>query len=296
MNPTPMASSDSGMASPRVPGAACRINELPNEVLLRALSHMEALQVVQTCVLSRRWRNLWRSVPRINATHHEFDGMANTEEGCDVLFKAFVNRFLMLRNPVALDEFRLVYHIGDGSVDLDADSEDANLWILHALQCNAHSVEVYNWSIELRLESAVFASKCFLTNLLIGYVFLYPGFFRSLQMGCTVLERLTLRTCTIYDPEISSQTLKVLTIDAQCECAFQGQASISIPCLLGLHFSASGRIPLLDNVESLVTASVSVGTDDTQVDDIRHFLRGLSGVTDLEFYYKGTTVHLFHYY
>ncbi|KAK3157312.1 hypothetical protein QOZ80_2AG0119160 [Eleusine coracana subsp. coracana] len=124
------ASGNAGMAPARVPGPACRINALPDDILHRALSHMEALQVVQTGLLSRWWCGLWR------ATRREFHGMADTGTARerDVLFKAFVNRFLMLRNPVALDELRLVYRIADGSVDLNADSEDANLWIHHALQ------------------------------------------------------------------------------------------------------------------------------------------------------------------
>ncbi|XP_062224923.1 uncharacterized protein LOC133923652 [Phragmites australis] len=196
----------------------------------------------------------------------------------------------MLRNPLALDEFRLWYHIPDESVDLHADSEDANLWIRHALLCNARSVEVIDWVNELHLDNTVFASKCLLTSLLLSCVFLIPGFFRNLQMGCTVLKHLILRCCTIYDPEISSQTLKVLTIDGECHCTYEGRASISIPSLIDLEFSAPGSVPLLKNVESLVTASISVGTADTQVDDICQFLRSLSGVTNLEFYYEGRTV------
>jgi hypothetical protein len=91
------------------PAVAGRINKIPDDVLLRA-RHLDALQVVQTSVLSRRWRDLWRSVPRINATHEEFNDAADQEE-CDVLFKAFFNHFFMLRNPIALDEFRLVYSL-----------------------------------------------------------------------------------------------------------------------------------------------------------------------------------------
>jgi hypothetical protein len=275
------------------PAVACRINKISDDVLLRALSHLDALQVVQISVLSRRWRDRWRSVPRINATHEDFNGAADQEEECDVLFKAFFNRFLMLRNPVALDEFRLVYRMAYDSADL---LEDANLWIHHALQSSARSVQISCWTgeYEVALEPAVFASKCFLTSLLLDFVFVDDGFFRSLQMGCTLLERLILRFCTIYAPEISSQTLRVLTIDDQCYCTyFEGQATISIPSLIGLHLSSPGRVPLLKNMESLMTASVSICDDDTQVDDIRCFLLALSGVTDLEFNYKGDTVYLF---
>ncbi|KAF8727646.1 hypothetical protein HU200_018874 [Digitaria exilis] len=269
-------------------GAACRINALSTDVLLRAISFLEARQLVQTCVLSRRWRNLWRSVPRINASRDEFDGKAGTEIACDVLFKNFINRFLMLRNPVALHEFRLQYNIPDGSNDPVADSRDANLWIRHALQSNVRLIEVFGGSTDLHLDPAVFASKfCFVTSMLLTLVFLEPPFFKNLQTGCTVLERLVLRSCIIYDPEISSHTLKVLTIDANCYCTFEGRATISIPSLIDLHFFPDGadgaRIPLLKNMESLVTASFAFGTNDDLVDDVSSSIFTLIELRGMDF-------------
>ncbi|XP_062201623.1 putative F-box/FBD/LRR-repeat protein At1g78760 [Phragmites australis] len=277
------------MAPASVPGAACRINTLPRDLLLRAISHLNARELVQTCVLSRQWRHLWRSVPRINATIDEFDDfdgiynfydMADRAKECSALFKKFVNRFLMLRNPVPLDEFRLTYYNPDGSMNRSADSEEANLWIRHALLCNARSVEVTIQYYSLLLDPAVFTSECFLTRLLLSSVLLPPGFFRQLQTGCKALERLILRDCDIDDVEISSETLKVLTIDDTCCITFEEQASISIPSLLYLGFFPDARIPLLKNMESLETACVS---DDTQVDDI---YKSLSGVTDLDINYE----------
>jgi hypothetical protein len=290
------ASGDARVVPEGVAGAPCRINALPNDVLIRAISFLDARELVQTCVLSTRWRDLWRSVPRISASRDEFDNMADTEGACDVLFKKFVNRFLMLRNPVALEEFRLRYNIPDGSRDPYADSEDANLWICHALQSNALSVDVHGgFFLDLPLDPAVFASKCcHVTSMQLSVALLEPPFFRNLQTGCPLLERLILRCCAIDDPEISSHTLKVLTMDHECECIFEGRASISIPSLVYLHFFPyDRRIPLLKNMESLVTALVEAGTRDTHVDDICQFLRNLSGVAELEFNYTGTTVHFF---
>ncbi|XP_062205222.1 LOW QUALITY PROTEIN: F-box/FBD/LRR-repeat protein At1g16930-like [Phragmites australis] len=279
------------MAPARVPGAGCRINALHNDVLLRAISFLDARQALHTCVLSRRWRDLWRSMPRINASRHEFDSIADTKEEGDVLFKMFVNRFLMLHNPTALDEFNLWYPVPDGdSIDWDTESEDANLWIGHALQCNARSVNVSIWDARLYLDSAVFTSKCFLTSLELSCVALFLGFFKSLQMGCTVLERLMLHDCAISDIEISSQTLKVFTIDVGCNFTFSERASISIPSLINLgYFPYQRMLPLPTNMASLETASVSVGTVHAPVDGICQFLRGLSDVTNLELCYEGET-------
>ncbi|CAN6318976.1 unnamed protein product, partial [Urochloa humidicola] len=66
-DPDPMAEA-SGDALMVPTGGACRINALPNHVLIRAISFLEARQLVRTCLLSRRWRDLWRSVPRITAS------------------------------------------------------------------------------------------------------------------------------------------------------------------------------------------------------------------------------------
>ncbi|TVU31454.1 hypothetical protein EJB05_23138, partial [Eragrostis curvula] len=259
--------------APGVPGEECRINALPKDVLLRALSHLDTLEVVQTCVLSRQWRDLWRSVPSISATHKAFDVMEDTAEEYVTLFKAFVNRFLMLRNPIALDEFNLGYYVHDDdgyeSMDYDAESEDANLWIGHALQCNARSIHVSVDCGRLYLDSSVFTSN-FLNSLKLSSVALFHGFFANLQRDCTVLERLRLSNCYIEDVEICSQTLKVFTIDSLCDFQCFERATISIPSLVHLRYYLSKPIPLLlPNMESLKTASVSVhDTTDIPVDDI----------------------------
>ncbi|XP_062201087.1 putative F-box/FBD/LRR-repeat protein At1g78760 isoform X2 [Phragmites australis] len=288
------------MAAARVPGggARCRINALPDDALLHVISFLNARQAVRTCVLSRRWRHLWRSVARINASYEEFDGMADTDEECNALFKKFISRFLILRNPTALDEFRLRYSIpDDDSIDsvhqLEAESADANLWINHALQWNARSVKVSEWGLKLHLDPAVFTSN-YLISLKLSNAILFPGFFRNIQTGCTKLERLILRGCAINDIEISSQTLKVLTIDIHCHFTFDGWASISAPSLIYFGFFGDGKIPLLNNMESLETASVSVGTNHIVVDDIHQFLGSLSGVTNLDFYYQGKMLKMEH--
>ncbi|CAL4940958.1 unnamed protein product [Urochloa decumbens] len=297
-DPDPMAeaSSDALMVPA---GGACMINALPNPVLIHAISFLDARQLVRTCVLSRRWRNLWRSVPRINASFEKFKDVSSSWIEWSVLFKKFFNRFLMLRNPTPLDEFNLMYYVDEVDPEVDskgchykyyAESEDANLWIRHALQCNARSVNVsvHHDGAKLYLDSVVFASKCFLTSLELTWVILFTGFFENLQMGCTMLERLKLYGCSINDAEISSQTLKLFTIDTGCLLA--EQTSISIPSLIDLgYLSEDIGTPLLKNLGSLETATVSIGTKyyDTPLSDICQFLRGLSDVTHLDLLYEG---------
>ena len=294
------ASGDARMVRAGAPSETCRINALPSNVLARAISFLDARQLVRTCVLSLQWRDLWRSMPRINASRDEFDGMPGTWVEQNVLFRKFFNRFLMLRNPTPLDEFNLWYGVRDSedSTDRDyvAESEDANLWIGHALQCNARSVKVSaaECGAKLHLDPVMFASKCFLTSLELTRVVLFAGFFKNLQMGCTLLERLKLYDCPICDAEVFSQTLRLFTIDPGC-LPHSKQTSISIPSLVDFSYFSGERIPpLLKNLGSLETATVSIGTydDDTPLSDIHQFLRGLSNVTHLDLSYKGPKVRL----
>uniref|UniRef100_I1PLJ7 F-box domain-containing protein n=1 Tax=Oryza glaberrima TaxID=4538 RepID=I1PLJ7_ORYGL len=53
-------------------GGEGRLGELPDELLLSILSCLTTRQAVQTSVLSRRWRHLWRSTPRFDVDLAEF--------------------------------------------------------------------------------------------------------------------------------------------------------------------------------------------------------------------------------
>jgi hypothetical protein len=91
-----------------------------------------------------------------------------------------------------LDEFRLWYCI-DGD-RLYADAEEPNLWIRHAVLCQARSVEIFTWPDKLELNPAVFTSE-HLTSLLLYSVVVTNGFFKQLQNGCKAMERLILQEC-----------------------------------------------------------------------------------------------------
>ena len=208
-------------------------------------------------------------MPRINATSDEFEHMSDDYEEDTLLFKKFVNRFLMLRNPFALEDFRLWY---DMPWESDDYSEDANLWICHALHCNARSVMVTGRDYRLELDPAVFLPGCFLRRLHLTSVILYPGFFCQLGIGCKALKYLILHDCGISDVQIISKTLKVLTMDIDCYYSFEEQCSISIPSLVCLNYNHQTIIPLLKNMKSLERACVVLDTD---VDDIRQFLKSL---------------------
>uniref|UniRef100_A0ACD6AID3 Uncharacterized protein n=2 Tax=Avena sativa TaxID=4498 RepID=A0ACD6AID3_AVESA len=354
-DPMAEASDNMRMVPARVPRAPTKIGDLPEDILLRIMSHPTSREAVQTCLGSRYWRDLWRSVPCIDVSIEEFEGRSvpcinvpieeleaehddddtsmeefesddddddddddsepvdesmEESEGEDededvepmnlsmremqdfereVVFKRFVNRLLTLRNPVALDKFRLRYSYVTGN---RSDSQVANNWISHALQCNARVVQVLNRFQPLELVSAIFTSSR-LNRLHITSAVLVPGFFTQLQTGCPALEYMFLHDCSILDLEIFSSTLKILILTDEVKFSFDPDqsASISAPSLISLsinHGLSGARLPILNNMPSLKTASISLWGGYIETCDsvgIKQFLRGLSDVTSLDFCY-----------
>nr|CAB3491631.1 unnamed protein product [Digitaria exilis] len=77
-----------------------RFCTLPDAVMQHVLGFLPALDAVRTCVLGRRWRQLWRSAPRLRIATADvpaprFVGSLNR----------FIRQVLLLRDPGApLDE------------------------------------------------------------------------------------------------------------------------------------------------------------------------------------------------
>ncbi|CAO2183675.1 unnamed protein product [Urochloa humidicola] len=60
---------------------------------------LDARQLVQTCVLPQRWRDLWRDVRRISASRREFEIKNDVDyDARDPLFKKLANPLLLLRS------------------------------------------------------------------------------------------------------------------------------------------------------------------------------------------------------
>ncbi|EEC66507.1 hypothetical protein OsI_32621 [Oryza sativa Indica Group] len=263
-----------------------RLSNLSNDLICRIISNLDSRQAVQTSLLSRRWRNLWCSLTSIKVDFCEFDGETDSWEGDQARFRKFVNNLLLRRDPVpVLDKFCLRSYIPHGANDQEA-SVDANLWISHALQLKAPVVEV-DQDIQtldtLELGGhAVFASQ-YLTRLVLSAVSFTQGFFKQLEIGCSKLEHLS-----IYDSivcvDISSKTLKVLIID-NSEFSYDYNTSISTPSATSLTLiDPGGRLPLLKDMGSLVSASVYLTREAIPLDtaiNIDQWFMGLSGVRHL---------------
>ena len=85
-----------------------RLSALPDELLHRVLSFLPAQEVVRTTVLSKRWTDLWRSVPRIDLDF--FSSLRGSREDWAKIWERmedFANNLLMLHRAPCLDAFRL---------------------------------------------------------------------------------------------------------------------------------------------------------------------------------------------
>ncbi|KAF9621260.1 hypothetical protein IFM89_018477 [Coptis chinensis] len=59
------------------------INDLPDFILGYILGFLPILEAVMTCILSRQWRNLWKSTPTLKFDHTSIQNI-NIRENIDV--------------------------------------------------------------------------------------------------------------------------------------------------------------------------------------------------------------------
>lgn len=224
-------------------GGADRISALPDAILQHVLSVLQAREAVRSCVLARRWRYLWKSIPVLRLT------------GCNPVneFREFMDYLLVLRDRSPLDACLLNFsevHVKD----LRSNMHCVNLWIRYALLCQVRVLSVafgdlyYPFDIgHLPLVSRN------LTSLKLVNVRSYQKFLGF--SSCPSLEELKMTKCSILVEEIFSHSLKRLSIE---KCWFvEGRVRISVPSLTSLQLTdAGGKTPFLEDMPVLVTATV----------------------------------------
>lgn len=103
-----------------------RLSSLCDELLHHIMSFLMARQAVQTCVLSKRWRNLWRYLPCLDFNRVEFSSRHQ--------FICFVNSFFDHRRISRIETFRLDWEY------YNVEPEHTKTWIDYVLSPQPPSV------------------------------------------------------------------------------------------------------------------------------------------------------------
>ncbi|KAJ4747330.1 FBD-associated F-box protein [Rhynchospora pubera] len=286
-----------------------RLSSLPDDILIHILSFLRTREAVQTCILSKRWRNTWASVPVLNFHVSDYN------ENESWKFDQFVNGVLENRGPALLDTIISSRYVGDRYIDpppigwlhratllmprvISVDIPDCYGWDLDfpdsVFSCSSlEKLELFHFSQSvpafLSQNSIALAS---LKTLVLEYLTLHDDFMQKLFLGCPVLENLKLWICELDISDISSNALKEFTLD---DCQHLQPMRISCPGLVSLSITSSMniiRIISLENMASLVNASIKFSgckMYETKVDVSNRpnskFLSGLSNVTNLELFF-----------
>ncbi|CAL5007742.1 unnamed protein product [Urochloa decumbens] len=229
----------------RVELAADRLSALPDALLHHVMSFMKAWDVVRTCVLSRRWRNLWASAPCVDIRVGSY---SNAPE--DVA--KFVYRLLLTREDLApVETLRLR---SPGEDDHDFDFDDVSMWIRHAIRRNVRVIQLNGHVHQyMELDGADFVSY-HLRVLKLSYAEIEDKDLKLICSRCTSLEELELKHCQVGGREIVSASLKCL---AMVKCKFTMNLSVDAPKLVSLQcILPECWVPLFKNFGALVAGSV----------------------------------------
>ncbi|KAJ1685163.1 hypothetical protein LUZ63_016553 [Rhynchospora breviuscula] len=213
------------------------ISSLPDCLIHIIMSFLTAQEAVQTCVLSKRWKNLWISLPFLDFDLHKFKYNSESEDGVSERnrvdrFVGFVSTMLLLREPCDLHEFRLAgYKVSH--------FDFTRSWIPYALK---HNLQVLNidhlqecsiplsvfscaslvdaslgYSVKSVLNVKVINLPC-LRQLSLKGTHINQDFVDKLFCGCPVLEFLNLERCHRDFSTINSQRLKYLNARSWSSC------------------------------------------------------------------------------
>ncbi|MFS7891529.1 putative F-box domain, FBD domain, leucine-rich repeat domain superfamily [Helianthus anomalus] len=257
------------------------ISNLPDCILHHILSFLPTKEVVKTSVSSKRWKNIWASVPNLDFDDtllyaSEVDCQHSSES---TSFMNFVERILRLRDASAIEKFRLSCRVWSNAprisswissaimhnvreLDLCIFAEDSSVIPQSVFDCK--SLVILKIEMDCVIEIPPRVSFPFLKTLHLSLVtFLDDDSTEKLFTSCVALEELVLLDCDcgiLKNFTISSLTLKRLTIDdlpvyEPNDCKIKIDAK-NLTCLKYIGY-LSNEI-FLSNVPSLVKACIHI--------------------------------------
>ncbi|KAJ4786876.1 F-box/RNI-like superfamily protein [Rhynchospora pubera] len=279
-----------------------RISSLPDDILIPILSLLSTKEAVQTCILSKRWSNVWAYVPVLKVAEYEFRTSKSnlgvyrdqSQIECMDKFVRFVNGVLQNRKSLHLDTFN--------SFCSSINNQNHSLEWLGRVAALMPKVIVFYGNIPERLDLAESLFSCaslqklkldfsgfakitipesiYLPSLKVlelAHIELSDDLVKKLFSGCPTLESLVLCSCALTVCDLTSDVLKMLSIGY---CWKNDKMRISCPGLVSLsidYFSIKEEI-LLQNMASLATADIILHNYSHDLS----ILSGLSNATTLK--------------
>lgn len=227
--------------------AADRLSALPDALLHHVLSFVKAWDAARTCVLSRRWRDLWASAPCVDIR------VGRHSRKLPLDYAKFVYRLLLNREALApIDTLRL--RSPNEEDDEDFDSSDVKMWIRHAIRRNARIIQLTGHHGSFAVLDSVDLVSRHLKILKLAYTELFDSLARQLSSRCPSLEELELKNCLVECREIASVSLKRLTM---VKCTFAENFSVDAPNLVFVQCTTPETwVPVFKNFGMLVTGIV----------------------------------------
>ncbi|XP_039800532.1 MEIOTIC F-BOX protein MOF-like isoform X2 [Panicum virgatum] len=229
--------------------AESSIDDLPDGVLQHILGFLPAWDAVQTCVLARRWRDLWMFATGLRIIGNDDNNLEGLRE--------FVDHLLLTRGIAPLETCELWF---DGIADEFSDGYviRVNLWFRHAIRCQVRVLRLLftQQSQHFDLHVLHLISQ-HLIELELAGVQVKESFLNL--SGCPALEQLAADDCDLsLVKRILSKSLKRLSITA-CVFSESFRTHIHTPSLVSLLLDDNWyNTPVLDSMPSLVDASIRV--------------------------------------
>ncbi|KAJ3690769.1 hypothetical protein LUZ61_019933 [Rhynchospora tenuis] len=300
---------------------ADRISGLHDSILTHILSFLPTKDAVQTRRLSKRWRNVWASVPVLNFVSADFwsdDSSSSRSEKleCQDKFVKFIDAVLASRQVQQVDRFRLAwkYQVGNYPhhghpvrrwihyvveqfprvLSIYLEPRLDRIDIIPDLIFTCSSLEEIKLQVNYRVDHSIWLDRLnpmvvtlpHLRKLHLGHFKIEADFMDKILLGCPILEEVELYTCWLNISQISCGNLRSLVING---CYHLRVIEVSIPSLQYLKVTVMCSQPaefVFKNMSSLVKASICL-LDLNDVDVLifdfgANILAGLLGVTTLD--------------
>lgn len=231
---------------------ADRITDLPRHLIDQILSHLPLKDAVRTCILSRKWRYMWTSVPDLVLDEHfmvSLGGPLTEDKFVKIIDQILlfhtgpIQRFKLFHRKFAAssDLGRWIFHLSRASVkNLSLNMTESGYDISSSLYLCQNLVRLNLASYRLKPPPSFKGFKC-LTSLELQLVKLCQHELENLFLSCPLLQTLKLRSLDgVNRMNINAPNLQYLEFEGSLEDITFGSNMLET---VAITFSGLGSYP-----------------------------------------------------